>query len=92
MRMNTEKVPKPSDVDADPARTWGRLPSGDSRTRFNVVRIHRGIGDGMLARGVLWQHGRSCMALGRFQATCRPRGQGGTMREVGEARSTGEAG
>src|ERR1022692_4143293 len=25
----------------------------------NAVRVHRGIDDGMLARGVLWQHGKS---------------------------------
>jgi hypothetical protein len=25
--MNTEQVPKPSDADADPVQTWGKLPS-----------------------------------------------------------------
>src|SRR5579859_1047126 len=29
--MNTEQVPKPSNVDADPAKTWGRLPSDSTR-------------------------------------------------------------
>ncbi len=24
--MNTEEVPKPSNAEADPAKTWGRLP------------------------------------------------------------------
>ena len=33
MQMNTEKVPKPSDVDADPAQTWGRLSSDMKRTK-----------------------------------------------------------
>ena len=31
MRMNIEQVPKPSDVDADPVQTWGRLPSDSTR-------------------------------------------------------------
>ncbi len=31
MRMNIEQVPKPSNVDADPAQTWGRLPSDSTR-------------------------------------------------------------
>ena len=33
MQMNIEKVPKPSDVDADPAQTWGRLPLESLRTK-----------------------------------------------------------
>jgi hypothetical protein len=33
MQMNIEKVPKPSDADADPAQTWGRLPSGTKRAK-----------------------------------------------------------
>ncbi len=33
MQMNTEKVPKPSNVDADPAQTWGRLSSDMKRTK-----------------------------------------------------------
>jgi hypothetical protein len=36
MRMNIEKVPKPSDVDADPAQTWGRLPLGNKRARLTL--------------------------------------------------------
>ncbi len=32
MQMNIEEVPKPSDVDADPAKTWGRLTLGRKRT------------------------------------------------------------
>ncbi len=31
MRMNTEQVPKPSNVDADPVQTWGRLVSDGKR-------------------------------------------------------------
>ena len=34
MQMNTEQVPKPSNVDADPAQTWGRLPSDDQRAKY----------------------------------------------------------
>jgi hypothetical protein len=34
MQMNTEQVPKPSNVDADPAQTWGRLPSDHQRARY----------------------------------------------------------
>ena len=33
MQMNSEKVPKPSAVDADPAQTWGRLSSSMKRTK-----------------------------------------------------------
>jgi hypothetical protein len=33
MQMNIEKVPKPSDVDADPALTWGRLPPDSRRAK-----------------------------------------------------------
>ncbi len=31
MRMNIEQVPKPSNVDADPAQTWGRRTSDSTR-------------------------------------------------------------
>jgi len=33
MRMNTEQVPKPGDVDADPAETWGKLPLERKRAK-----------------------------------------------------------
>jgi hypothetical protein len=33
MQMNTEQIPKPSNVDVDPAQTWGRLPSDNQRAR-----------------------------------------------------------
>ena len=33
MQMNTAKVPKPSNVDADPAQTWGRLLLDKKRAR-----------------------------------------------------------
>ena len=33
MQMNIEQVPKPSNVDADPAQTWGRLPSDRKRAK-----------------------------------------------------------
>ena len=33
MRMNIEQVPKPSNVDADPAITWGRLPPDSTRAK-----------------------------------------------------------
>lgn len=36
MQMNIEKVPKPSDVDADPAWTWGRLPLESLRTKHRL--------------------------------------------------------
>lgn len=38
MRMNIEKVPKPSNVDADPAQTWGRLPLGNKRARMPLSK------------------------------------------------------
>jgi len=34
MRMNIEQVPKPSDVDADPAQTGGRLPPDSTRAKI----------------------------------------------------------
>jgi hypothetical protein len=33
IRMNIEQVPKPSNVDADPAHSWGRLPSDSRRAK-----------------------------------------------------------
>jgi len=33
IRMNIEQVPKPSNVDADPAKTWGRLPANKKRAK-----------------------------------------------------------
>ena len=33
MQMNIEQVPKPSNVDADPAQTWGRLPSDKKQAK-----------------------------------------------------------
>ena len=36
MRMNTEQVPKPSDVDADPVQTWGRLTPGSTRAKVTL--------------------------------------------------------
>ena len=36
MRMNTEQVPKPSNVDADPVETWGRLPSDSTRAKVTL--------------------------------------------------------
>ena len=33
MRMNIEQVPKPSNVDADPVKTWGRLLSDSTRAK-----------------------------------------------------------
>jgi hypothetical protein len=37
----------------------GKAVTGQYASESNAVRVHRGIGDGMLARGVLQQHGRS---------------------------------
>jgi len=36
MQMNIEQVPKPSNVDADPAQSWGRLPSDMKRAKRAV--------------------------------------------------------
>ena len=38
MRMNIEQVPKPCDVDADPALTWGRLTLGRKRAKSALFR------------------------------------------------------
>ena len=38
MRMNIEQVPKPCDVDADPALTWGRLALGRKRAKRALLR------------------------------------------------------
>ena len=36
MRINIEQVPKPSDVDADPVQTWGRLTPGSTRAKVTL--------------------------------------------------------
>ena len=36
IRMNIEQVPKPSNVDADPVETWGRLPSDSTRAKVTL--------------------------------------------------------
>ena len=59
MRMNTEQVPKSCDGSADPASTRERLPSRREESEASTARVCRGIGDGMFAEGVLWQHGKS---------------------------------
>lgn len=90
MQMNTEKVPKPSDVDADPAQTWGRLSLDMKRTKQAMSRS-----TGALV-AACWQ--RSSVATReippgvRRRTTCRPRGQGKAGGEVGGVRSTVEAG
>lgn len=90
MQMNTEKVPKPTDVDADPAQTWGRLPLGMKRTKQAMSRS-----TGALV-AACWQS--SSVATPeippgvRRRTTCRPRGQGKAGGEVGGVRSTVEAG
>jgi hypothetical protein len=38
MQMNIEQVPKPCDVDADPALTWGRLTLGRKRANRALLR------------------------------------------------------
>ena len=38
MRMNIEQVPKPCDVDADPALTWGRLTLDRKRAKRALTR------------------------------------------------------
>src|SRR5208337_4304859 len=35
--MNVEQVPKPSDVDADPVETWGRLTPGSTRAKGTLL-------------------------------------------------------
>jgi hypothetical protein len=37
----------------------GKAAIGQYASETSAVRVHRGIDDSMLARGVLWQHGRS---------------------------------
>lgn len=65
MLMNTEQVPKPSNADADPVEIWGRLPSEqEDRAKCTARGVCRGMGDGMLARGSLWQHGKSHLEPG----------------------------
>ena len=34
--MNTGEVPKPSNAEADPAETWGRLPGRMARAKYAV--------------------------------------------------------
>lgn len=42
----------------------GKAGIGQEASETSTVRVRRGIGDGMLAKGDLWQHGKSHVALG----------------------------
>lgn len=59
MQMNTEEVPKPCDADADPVSTRGEAATGQEASERSSAQVRRGIGDGMLAGGDPWQHGKS---------------------------------
>lgn len=90
MQMNTEKVPKPPNVDADPAPIWGRLTPDMKRTKEAVT----GSTGALVA--ACWQ--RSSVATRevptgvRGRTTSRPRGLDKAGWEVGGVRSTVETG
>jgi len=42
----------------------GKAGIGEEASETSTVGVRRGIGDGMLAKGDLWQHGKSHVALG----------------------------
>src|SRR6185295_7008839 len=44
----------------------GKAVIGEEANEMGALQVHRGIGDGMLARGVLLQHGRSRRVPGEF--------------------------
>ena len=44
----------------------GKAAIGSEASETREVRVHRGIGDGMFAEGVLWQHGKSRAVDGRM--------------------------
>ena len=58
MRMNTERVPKSCNANADPASTR-KAAIAQEEGEASTARVCRGFGDGMFAEGVLWQHGKS---------------------------------
>jgi hypothetical protein len=37
----------------------GKADTGQEASEASTAQVHRGIDDGMLARGVPWQHGKS---------------------------------
>lgn len=91
MRMNIEKVPKPSDADADPAQTWGRLPSGTKRAKHARSESAGALVTACWQREFCGNTGDPARSRRRRQRTARE-GVGAAGREVGEVRSTGEAG
>ena len=90
-RMNIEKVPKPSDADADPAQTWGRLPSGTKRAKHARPESAGALMTACWQREFCSNTGDPARSRGRRQRIARE-GKGAVGWEVGEVRSTGEAG
>jgi hypothetical protein len=92
MQMNIEEVPKPSNVDADPAKTWGRLPSDKKRARYAMSESTGALVTACWQEEYCGNTGDPAQCDANHGATGRPRGQGWTRREVGEAHITEEAG
>ena len=91
MRMNIEKVPKPSDADADPAQTWGRLPSGTKRAKHARPESAGALMRACWQREFCGNTGDPARSRRKRQRIARE-GLGAAGWEVGEVRSTGEAG
>lgn len=61
MRMNTEHIPKQFDANADPGLRWGKLPLSVKRAKRATRRFAGVVVTACLAKGDLWQHGKSRM-------------------------------
>ena len=75
--MNTEKVPKPSDVDADPAQAWGRLRLDKKRTKRALSESTGALVRACWHERVLWQHGRSRHEPGEIRQRAALEGKAG---------------
>jgi hypothetical protein len=76
-------------VDAESVILRRRPKAGREVSNTNSVRCHRGIGDGMDAKGTTNQHGKPS-AVGRETSTGDPRGSDQAARGDGEVRSSEE--
>jgi hypothetical protein len=61
MRMNTEHIPKQFDANADPGWRWGKLPWRVKRAKKAARQFAGVMVTACLAKGDLWQHGKSRM-------------------------------
>ena len=70
MRMNTEHIPKQFNANADPGLRWGKLPLRVKRAKRAARKFAGVMVTACLAKGDLWQHGKSRMVDRRVP--CQP--------------------